>query len=235
MKNFTVVLDWHNYGYSLLQIAGRRRLVPVARFYEKYVGRLADHHLCVSRAMKADLLARFSIPYLIYSAQTVYDRPPARFQVISDEKRREIRGKYGLEVDRLVLITCTSWTADEHFDLLLNALVMMDSQLKAPITFLITGKGPLQSHYAKLISRRHWTNITIRLEWLPSEDYPVLLSACDLGVSLHASSSGFDLPMKVVDMMGAGLPVISLYYPTYVPKQHQRTVKRRGNWRVFHR
>ena len=62
VKNFPVYLDWHNYSFSLLNIAGRsRKIVSLARLYERKVGIMADRHFCVSQAMQSDLTTHFNI------------------------------------------------------------------------------------------------------------------------------------------------------------------------------
>ena len=108
---------------------------------------------------------------------------------------------------------------------------------------LVTGKGVGKRAFEREIERlevfEEWEWVRIRTEWLSLEDYPKLLGTLlsllpppssrrtdevsenelgsgDLGISLHTSTSGLDLPMKVVDMFGCGLPVLALGFEWYV-------------------
>ena len=125
----------------------------------------------------------------------------------------------------IILVSSTSWTKDEDFSILLNAMKQYESKACMPssrtnhyfypqLLLIITGKGPEKEFYLRQIRREQhkWKYITIRTAWLEAEDYPRLLAAADLGICLHYSSSGVDLPMKVVDMFGAGLPVLAINF-----------------------
>ncbi|XP_060747910.1 chitobiosyldiphosphodolichol beta-mannosyltransferase [Tachysurus vachellii] len=116
-----------------------------------------------------------------------------------------------------LLISSTSWTEDEDFSILLKALEDYEGFVEAgerlpSLVCAITGKGPQKDYYEKIINSKEFHHVKICTPWMEAEDYPVLLGSADLGVCLHKSSSGLDLPMKVVDMFGCCLPVCAIHF-----------------------
>lgn len=148
-------------------------------------------------------------------------------------------GQVKMRKDRAVLlVSSTSWTEDEDFTILQRALTRLDRKLTSRrqkgayhcslsfykpldaskngrIVVVITGKGPLKEAFME-----EWKHhiqpklnyIALTCAWLEMADYPVLLACADMGVCLHTASAGIDLPMKVVDMFGSGLPVAAIKY-----------------------
>lgn len=134
-------------------------------------------------------------------------------------------GQAKLRPDRpLILVSSTSWTPDEDFGVLANALVAYDAacvsqrravpaSAKLPnIVAIITGKGPMRAQWEAKFADMQLKHVHITTAWLEAGQYPILLGAADVGVSLHTSSSGLDLPMKVVDMFGAHLPPLAVNF-----------------------
>jgi hypothetical protein len=106
-----------------------------------------------------------------------------------------------------------SHTAQSDYQLLvqilLDAAVMYDQQCATqpdlqlpPLVIVITGKGPNKQTYREIMRVMTLPHVAICTAWVDASDYAALLACADLGVSLHVSSSGLDLPMKVSDMLG---------------------------------
>ncbi|KOS17452.1 Chitobiosyldiphosphodolichol beta-mannosyltransferase [Escovopsis weberi] len=228
IRGSRVLVDWHNYGHTILAQNPRMRpLVTAYRLYETCLGRYLGHaNLAVTDAMARQLRpgGRFSLAGR--PVHTLHDRPADIFRPVLDPASRlaflsrlpetEAHARRIVDGSLRLLASSTSWTADEDFGLLLDALVAYAAAAARethtpPILAIITGKGPQRQAYLDRIRRLHderrLPGVTILSAWLSSRDYASLLACADLGVSLHRSSSGVDLPMKVVDMFGAGLPV----------------------------
>jgi beta-1,4-mannosyltransferase len=226
-----LVIDWHNFGHSMLALTvGQRHLsVRLAAWHERKIGRTADAHLCVSHLMQEKLTQQWGFG----NVTVLHDHPAAHFAPTPPSGRqrlfRHLQEEGVLPTDvyapdapnrPALLISATSWTADEDFALLLDALSLWDARLQesslarsSPFAVcLLTGRGLLRESYEAQIRQLRLGMIKIYTLWVSAEDYPLLLGAADLGLCLHRSASGFDLPMKIADMFGAGLPVCALDY-----------------------
>ncbi|KAK8153163.1 beta-1,4-mannosyltransferase [Phyllosticta citrichinensis] len=224
LRNTAFCIDWHNFGHSILalKLGQSHPLVRISQFYEYAVTKHAPINFTVTAAMARVLREKHGCTGVI----PLYDRPPAHFQpCASATARREgflsLARQQNWPIDfpsstpPKVIVSSTSWTPDEDFSLLLSALSSYSTAAKTtslpPVIAIITGKGPQKDLYldkiAKMGKDGQLSHVRILTAWLSIEDYASLLSYADLGVSLHTSSSGVDLPMKVVDMFGAGLPV----------------------------
>ncbi|KAB1263085.1 Chitobiosyldiphosphodolichol beta-mannosyltransferase [Camelus dromedarius] len=58
-----LVIDWHNYGYSIMGLVHgpSHPIVLLAKWYEKLFGRLSHLNLCVTNAMREDLVENWGI------------------------------------------------------------------------------------------------------------------------------------------------------------------------------
>jgi beta-1,4-mannosyltransferase len=223
MRGARLIVDWHNLSHAVLAVplGEHHRAVRSLMRGERRWGRRADAHLAVSHALADWLKRQWNI-----TATVLYDRPTAFFAKPSLDAANELWQRLARELNlgsrRLPLVVCpTSWTPDEDFDLLLEALERTDRTLSAEggkdpaaadLAVLLTGRGGLRDEVSKRIARRDFKHVAVRTVWLEPADYPVLVGMADAGLCLHQSSSGLDLPMKLADFRGAGVPACAYDY-----------------------
>jgi len=221
LRGSRFVIDWHNLSHTVaaIRLGESHRAVKALARSERRWARRADGHLAVSGALAGWLSGHYGI-----TAAVVYDRPPAAFSRTAASAAvamwARLANAASLGAERIPLVVCpTSWTPDEDFDLLLEALERAERQLvrggaaAAPaLAVILTGRGALRDAFEARVARRSFTRIAVRTHWLEPADYPLLIGMADLGLCLHQSSSGLDLPMKVADLRGAGVPVAAFEY-----------------------
>ena len=223
-------------------------MVRIAEKYERLLAPYAHGNLCVTRAMQQVLKneyrnTRASVFYdkpvasifqgrcssktalhVFETLASCIEEPMHPVADCGKECLKDCLARCGktespdVNLTTRVLVSSTSWTPDEDFSILLDAMVQYDALAREDeslpkVLLIVTGKGPQKEQYIEQMKQLDVRRVAIRTAWLEPEDYPRLLGSADVGISLHASSSGVDLPMKVVDMLGSQLPVCALSYP----------------------
>ncbi|KAI5821302.1 glycosyl transferases group 1-domain-containing protein [Pyronema omphalodes] len=229
LRGQKVVIDWHNFGYSMLKTKLKEHpIVYAAKLYEMIFCRFAHANFTVTSSMQTYLRDSWRIGSPIH---ILYDRPPSHFQPLSSDARAEFLRSHpdtAPMAEKLIsgkmklIVSSTSWSADEDFGIFLDALLEYDRRASAEnflrpssvpdVLVVITGKGPQKEMYLQRIQDMEFQAVTIKTVWLEAVDYPKMIACADVGVSLHTSTSGLDLPMKVVDLFGVGVPVVALKF-----------------------
>jgi beta-1,4-mannosyltransferase len=235
LRGARFVIDWHNLSHTIaaVRVGDRHRAVRAIARSERRWSRRADAHLTVSKALAEWLAREYGV-----KAAVVYDRPGAAFTRPSADEAEELWSRISAEeklgFTRPPLVVCpTSWTPDEDFDLVLEALERTERQLKRDaessgdwesrgdkplglsspaLLVILTGRGALRESFEARAARRNFKTIAVKTLWLEPADYPKLIGMADLGLCLHQSSSGLDLPMKLADLRGCGVPVAVFDY-----------------------
>jgi len=224
LRGSRLIIDWHNLSHTVLavRLGEQHRAVRALARSERRWGKRADAHLAVSQALADWLQRQWGI-----RAAVVYDRPASFFAKPELDAASELWHRLARELKlgsrRIPVVTCpTSWTPDEDFDLLLESLERVERKLVAErgtgtadapdLVVLMTGRGELQPNFERRLARRDFKRVAVRTVWLEAGDYSRLVGLSDAGLCLHQSSSGLDLPMKLAEFRGAGVPVCAFDY-----------------------
>lgn len=207
IKKNAIIIDWHNFGYTVLA----QSLQPNSLWVRLYLT-LEFHghqrvslHLAVSEALSQDLQARGLSPVLVLP-----DGPVDRHQ------RVWVKPTLELAPDRRTVIIPSSWSVDDDFDLLSRAIPqlaqLVERGVLPPLQLLLTGDGPLRVSVGDTLRGLADEHVRIFDVCLEYEEYLGLLRRADVGLSLHRSTSKLDVPIKIFDMMSAGLDIVALDY-----------------------
>ena len=203
-----LIIDWHNLGYTMLDLPDRH---PIRRFvfwYEKFMSHLADGHFCVTKAMKEFVHQAFQVATRTRTRNAadvcvLYDRPPDFFHRATYKERVNLMKRLDVSQNQCsntctdkhvnttnsssmlpstfpardlmlpqdqrmtaLVMSCTSWTPDEDFNILLDALAQLDQMATRchakdlhnsnnppfpKVAVVVTGKGPQRSMYQNKI------------------------------------------------------------------------------------
>ncbi len=124
----------------------------------------------------------------------------------SEEQKRVIRNKYGVPIDKKVLVYGGNLGKPQGLDFLLKTIAKSSNE-KA--FFLIIGDGTEYDRMDGWFKKYKPTNAKL-LKRLPKEDYDTLLASCDVGlIYLHPDFSIPNFPSRLLSYLEMKMPVIA--------------------------
>ena len=211
VRSARLVVDWHNTTYSMLaaRLGPRHPLVALVRAWERRLARASDSHMFVSSALRRDM-ARWNV-----TGNVVHDAPWQTSVCIRGAARDSVLRRAGVVADDATVfaISPSSWSIDEDMEMLLDAAAAFAARPgSVRLTLFATGAGPGLAAFERRANALRSDRLRIVTGWFPEPLYRELIAAMDVGICMHRSTSGADLPMKLVDMLGAGLPPVVFDY-----------------------
>src|SRR6185503_11141458 len=146
--------------------------------------------------------------------------------------------RLGVHGSTVGFVVCpTSWTEDEDFDVIIDAVVRLEHRIRGweaasrdrrfpDLVVLVTGDGERRAEFERRFAGLPARRIQLRARWLEPDDYPRVVGSADLGLCLHRSSSGLDIPMKIADLFGAGVPNRSANRSARPRRTDRRSIRR---------
>jgi hypothetical protein len=133
LRGARLVIDWHNLSHTILavRLGEEHRAVRALKRSERRWARRADAHLTVSKSLADWLQREWQV-----NATVLYDRPPAMFTKPSLDAANDLWQRLARDLNlgprRIpIVVAPSSWTLDEDFDLLLEALERAERTLAA--------------------------------------------------------------------------------------------------------
>ena len=219
LRGGRLVFDWHNLGWTVLRqrLGAAHPMVTIARALERAGSRLADAHVVVSEALAHHLRTEWRLTPVC----VLRDRPAEAFMPRGTDNTMRARllrqAGFNHDAQPAIVISPSSWTSDDAQELVLSAAADLEDAWSTGgpadgIVIVMSGHGSGRAAFEKLLEARSPRRVRIITTWVSGDEYPALIASADAGLSLHCSSSGLDLPMKICDMFGAALPVCALDY-----------------------
>uniref|UniRef100_A0A8R7QF39 Glycosyltransferase subfamily 4-like N-terminal domain-containing protein n=1 Tax=Triticum urartu TaxID=4572 RepID=A0A8R7QF39_TRIUA len=95
LRGAKFIVDWHNFGYTLLGLSHGRShvIVKIYFWFEKHFGRMTDGAFCVTKAMQHELSQNWGI-----KATVLYDHSPEFFHPASLAQKHELFCRLGSSI-----------------------------------------------------------------------------------------------------------------------------------------